>query len=276
MQFSVLIALYYREQPERLRLALDSIAQQTLAPDEVVIVKDAGLPEGLERVVQAAGERLKIRAVQLDDQVDLGTALQRGMLECSHDVIARVDTDDISRPDRFAKQIAYLEGNPDVDVVGSWVSEFDRSPERIYAWKKFPLSHDGIHRLAKRRNPMGHMTVMFRKTAVLDAGNYQRFRGIGMEDYDLWVRMLIKGARFANLPEPLVNASAGGEMSRRRGGMRHAYNEVMLQRRFLDLGFLTPWEFLVNLATRVPFVMIPSRLRFMIQRKAFRDSPGAT
>jgi hypothetical protein len=86
--------------------------------------------------------------------------------------------------------------------------------------------------------------------------------------------MLLKGSRFANIPEPLVNACAGSDLSRRRGGLRHAYNEVMLQRRFLDLGFLTLWEFLVNLATRVPFVMIPSRLRFMVQRKTFRDSPG--
>jgi glycosyltransferase involved in cell wall biosynthesis len=274
MKFSVLIPLYYKEQPERVRAALESVAQQTLAPDEVVIVKDAGLPEGLERVVQAAGKRLKIRAVQMDDRVDLGTALQRGLLECSHDVVARVDTDDLSRADRFARQIEYLESNPGVDVIGSWVAEFDGSPDRIYAWKKFPSSHDEIRRFAKRRCPMGHMTMMFRKKAVLDAGNYQRFRGIGMEDYDLWVRMLLKGSRFANIPEPLVNACAGSDLSRRRGGLRHAYNEVMLQRRFLDLGFLTLWEFLVNLATRVPFVMIPSRLRFMVQRKTFRDSPG--
>lgn len=275
MKFSLLLALYFREKPEHLRRALQSIVTQTVLPDEVVFVKDAGIPTELESVLGDFRGVLSITEVQLDTPVDLGTALQIGVTKCRHDIIARFDTDDIARPRRFERQLQFLRGHPEVDVVGAWINEFEDDLDHIYACKKFPLKHDEIMRFAKRRCPMAHMTVMLKKSAVVAAGNYQTMLGIGMEDYDLWVRMLVGGSRFANVPEVLVDVRAGFALSKRRGGVRHAYNEIAIQRRFLRLRFLSRAEFVRNVLTRVPFVLIPSSLRFAMQRAVFRDVPEA-
>lgn len=259
MKFSVLMSTYYKESPFFLAEAFESLQNQSLPADEVVIVKDGKLTPELEQVIDIYTSLLPIRTIALEKNVGLGKALQTGVISCSFDYIARMDSDDIARSDRFEKQIGFLADNADIDIVGSWISEFDKIPENIYSIRRLPLEHEQIVKFAKKRCPLNHMTVIFKKAAVLNAGNYCGIRF--SQDYHLWVRMLLSGAKFANIPECLVNMRAGHGMVARRGGIEYAKNEYCLQKEFSKLGFLSSSEFIANIITRIPVRLMPDLMR---------------
>ena len=181
-----------------------------------------------------------------------------------------MDTDDISHPKRFEKQISFLESHSDIDVVGSWIGEFENDRNKIYASRNLPCTHQEIVKFAKKRTPLNHVTVIFRKSAILLAGGYNNFRFA--QDYHLWVRMIQCGAKFANLPEQLVSVRGGRTMMQRRGGIFYAVNEYQLQRYFLKIGFLSYAEFLRNVFIRFSVRIIPSRLRAIVYNNFLRQS----
>lgn len=258
MKFSVLMSTYIKENPEYLRLALESLKKQNLQADEIVIVKDGPLTPELDGVIDEFLSKLPIKSVALEKNGGLGNALRIGVEACNYDVIARMDTDDICRSDRFEKQIKFLQENPDIDIVGSWISEFENNPEDIYAHRILPTSHDDMIQFAKRRNPLNHMTVVYKKSAVLKAGSYMDHNLF--EDYYLWIRMIVNGSRLANLPEYLVNVRAGRDMLARRSGIKYAKSELSLQRKFRQLGFLNCKDFIYNVILRVPVRVMPTRI----------------
>ncbi len=170
-----------------------------------------------------------------------------------------MDADDISVPSRFERQLGYLQENPSVDIIGGYLEEFQSSPDDPVARREVPTDHDAIVKRAKFRSPMNHGTVMFRREAVLRAGNYRATDP--MEDYDLWVRMLLSGATFGNIPEILLKARAGEKLYERRGGWKYAKDEARLLVSFYKRGF-TPLHVLIfNLLTRTPLRLFPNRLR---------------
>ena len=171
--FSVLMSLYAREQPEYLRQCLASLAAQTLPPNEIVLVYDGGLPESLEAVVASFSGSLPLKIVRLPQNVGLGRALNAGLQECAHEWVCRMDTDDICHPERFARQLAFVVVHSELDVCGSQIDEFEHTPADAAHSRRVPCTHEEIARFAKSRNPINHMTVCYRKSAVLSAGNYQ-------------------------------------------------------------------------------------------------------
>lgn len=259
MKFSILMSTYAKENPEYLSAALESLRTQTVPADEIVIIKDGKLTVELDKVINDYAGMMPVKVIALDNNVGLGKALQIGVNECSYEYIARMDSDDICREDRFEKQIKFLEDNPDIDVVGSWINEFEGYPENIYSHRRLPFKSDELLQFAKKRSPLNHVTVLFKKDAVLKAGNYYDIKF--SQDYHLWIRMLLNNAKFANIPEYLVNVRAGRDMVARRGGMKYAKNEYRLQKEFYDMGFLTYAEFLRNIAVRIPVRLMPGFLR---------------
>lgn len=259
MKFSVLISVYYPEKPEHLNRCLQSIASQTLMPHEIVIVEDGPLSDGLHIALNNWKTNLPIRTIKLPQNKGLGIALSLGLKNCSHSFIARMDSDDICHPERFHKQLAFLLDHPEIDVVGSWISEFEGDEANIYASRKLPENCHDLSLYARKRNPFNHMTVMFRLQPVLNAGSYHSFPGF--EDYHLWARMLLNGSRFANLPEYLVNVRAGAEMIKRRGGKKYARIELELQKEFLHMGFINHAEFLRNVLIRYGVRLMPQKIR---------------
>ena len=253
------MSLYAREQPEYLRQCLASLAAQTLPPNEIVLVYDGGLPENLEAVVASFSGSLPLKIVRLPQNVGLGRALNAGLQACEHEWVCRMDTDDICHPERFARQLAFVAAHSELDVCGSQIDEFEHAPADAAHSRRVPCAHEEIARFAKSRNPINHMTVCYRKSAVLAAGNYQH--APLYEDYDLWVRMLLNGCRFANLPEVLVYARAGNEMYRRRGGWAYAKNELAMQRRFYRSGFLSTAQWAKNVLLRLPVRLLPNGAR---------------
>jgi len=270
IDFSVLIPVYKAEKPEHLKMAIESVIYQTLPPSEIVIVKDGELTDGLDKIIDyfASNYLDLFKIVSIPKRGGLGKALQLGVLNCKYDIIARMDSDDICHAERFEKQIYFLICHPEIDLVSSFITEFDGNKENIYASREIPIDHNEIIKFAKIRNPVNHMAAVFRKKAVVNAGNYGHFPWF--EDYDLWARMLLKGSRFANLPYYLVNVRAGADMVARRRGVKYAISEFKLQKRFLNMGFLNYLEFFRNITIRLFVRLLPLRIDLKIYKYVLR------
>ena len=259
-KFSVLMSIYKNEKPEYLKKALDSILNQTLLPDEILIVKDGLLTPELNKTLDEYAAKSKIiRFLEFEKNRGLGLALRDGVVSCKNEIIARMDTDDIAKPDRFEKQIQYLKNNPQIVLLGSWVTEFSDNENAPDTVTELPCSYEEIKKFAKKRNPFRHMTVLFKKTAVINSGNYRDF--LWFEDYDLWVRMLQKGYQAANISEILVNVRADKDMFARRGGIKYIKQEIEFEKFLLKSSFINMRQFIRNLFIRIIVRLMPNSLR---------------
>ncbi|WP_229770956.1 glycosyltransferase [Campylobacter portucalensis] len=186
----------------------------------------------------------------------LGDALAIGLMECSNELVARMDSDDISLPDRFKKQLKIFEKYDFIDVCGCNVAEFDKDENKIYGYRKVPEFHDEIVKFAKFRSPINHPSIMFKKSSVLLAGNYQK--AIFMEDYFLWVRMILRGYKFYNINQVLVKMRAGQAQIYRRQGLKYAISEFKIQFIFYKMGFLNLYEFIRNVILKFSVRVMPN------------------
>lgn len=269
-KFSVLLSVYKKERPEWLRESLASVFRQTAMPAEVVLVQDGPLTEELEAVIrECAAEHPELKTVPLTTNVGLGRALNAGLRHCSHELVARMDTDDICKPWRFERQLQVFEEKPETDVCGAWMEEFSGNTNNILSVKKLPENSDELFLYGKKRNPVNHPVTMFRKTAVTDNGGYRHYPLF--EDYFLWVRMLTNGCHFYTIQESLQFFRVSGEMYARRRGLRYALTEVRLQFLFFGLRYIGFGTFLANIAIRFTARIMPRRLLAWFYRKKLRQ-----
>lgn len=260
MPFSVLLSLYQKENAAFLRQSLDSIFSQTLPPDEVVLVEDGPLTEELYAAVGEYARKYPIlKVVPLPENVGLGRALNEGVKHCTCELIARMDTDDISVPGRFERQASVFSKNPDVDVCSAWIEEFADSPRHAISIRKVPEKHWEIMLYAQKRCPVNHPAVMFRKQALLAAGGYRHFPLL--EDYYLWMRMLMNGSKFYNIQDSLLYFRISPDMYLRRGGLAYLKNEVRFWAMACRRKFVSPARFLANIVVRIPVRLCPCKLR---------------
>ena len=230
--FSVLMSVYYKENSEFFNLSLESLYNQSKISPDIVIVHDGPLTKELYLVLDKWKSLLPITEIVLQKNVGLGEALNAGLVYCKYDLVARVDTDDINIPTRFEQQYQYMNEHKDIALCGSHIDEFDTDPLVITSHRKVPSGTD-LDKSIFKRNPINHMTVMFRKSAVLDAGGYQHLRF--MEDYFLWVRMYVKGYKLVNLDTVLVNARTGNGMLERRKGINYYRSELTFMNKVLKM-----------------------------------------
>lgn len=275
-KYSVLISVYKKEIPIFLGRCIDSILMQTILPSEILIVKDGELTDELDSMLdEYRKNHSEIKLLSLSNNVGLGKALQIGVLNCSNDLIARMDSDDIAAPGRCELQLMAFSNDQELDVVGGQIIEFEtdepQSQSAEYRSKrKVPLSDPEIRAFAKRRNPFNHMTVMFRKEAVLKAGNYQEMPMF--EDYFLWARMLSNGCKMINLDDVLVYARLGNGMYKRRGGLSYVRRMINCQKAFLALGFISLPQYMKNITVRLPVALVPNGMRKMFYNLFLRTS----
>ena len=256
--YSVLMSLYRKEHPEYLRHALDSMINQTVKADEIVLVEDGPLTEELYQVLEEYKAYLTV--VVNKENLGLGLALAEGLKACKNELIARMDTDDIAEPDRCEKQLLYFSKHPTTTVLGGQIEEFITSPEKVVAMRIVPESDKELKEFMKKRCPFNHMTVMFRKTAVLMAGNYQDW--FWNEDYYLWIRLAICGFVFSNLPDTLVHTRVGIDMYQRRGGSRYFKSEMGIQKLLLEKKIIGYRTYAVNCLKRlIVEVIMPDKIR---------------
>jgi UDP-glucose 4-epimerase len=271
---SVLMSLYIKEQPEYFKEAMDSILAQTYPADEVVLIEDGPLTEELYRTVAEYEELcrqndsypiLRIHAFEKNQQ--LGRALAKGVELCSNELIARMDTDDIAMPDRLAKQAAYMDNHPEVSVVGGALREFN-DEGTIDRVKQMPKTQTEIRQYCKLRNPLNHMTVMYRRSAILEAGNYQHFPFL--EDYSLWSRMIAKDYQIRNLDDILVRARTSVDLVKRRSGWAYFRNFRKLRKLQHELGLTGTWEYMKALAGTFVVIMQPGYVKELAYKKILR------
>lgn len=268
LQFSVITSVYKNDKPEYIRVALDSLlVQQTVKPDEIVLVQDGPVSHETSRLLleykDNYGEKLNV--IRLTQNKGLGNALMLGVENAKYVIVARMDSDDICAPDRFEKQLAYLESHPECDIVGGQITEFIDTPDNIVGKRKVPCDNEAIYHYMRSRCALNHPTVMFKKKAVLDAGNYQDW--FWNEDYYMWIRMMEQGCVFANLPDVLVNMRSGLDQYGRRGGKKYFDSEIGIKKLMLEKGMITRKEYIVNYVQRfIIQLMLPNSVRGWVLR----------
>lgn len=268
-KFSVLLSVYAKEKTIYMQQCFDSIYQQTLLPDEVVLVEDGQLTEELYKLIAELKSKYNnLKVVSYPENKGLGYALNWGLQYCTHDIVARMDTDDICFPNRFQRQVEFLLHNPDIDIVGAWIDEFVNGIKDVRSTRMLPELHADILNFAKYRNPMNHPVVMFRKAALERVGGYQPF--YLFEDYFLWVRLLMNGSHFYNIPQSLLYFRQTEEMFDRRGGVAYCKSEFLFQYYLYKKDFISILDFIKNISIRTIIRLIPNKLRRIIYIRFLR------
>lgn len=288
--FSLLLPVYRRDSPAFLRRAFASAThEQTRPPAEVVLVRDGPVPDTLARALDELTATSTAPVVRVDLPVNRGlaVALEEGLARCAHELVARMDADDVSLPHRFAVQLPLLDGEVDTcDVVGSALEEFTGGPsdddgergagagETTLAVRTPPAGHDAIAVRARFHSPFNHPTVVYRRSAVERAGGYRDLPLL--EDYWLFTRMIATGAKAANVQQPLVRYRVGAGAYARRGGLRLLRSELELQRHLVAEGFTTPAQFARNVVVRGGYRAVPQGLRRLAYRAVFTRRPPSS
>lgn len=270
LKYSVLMSVYHKEKAEYLHAAMDSIWNQTVPTDDFVLVCDGPLTGELDTVIDEmkATHPKTLHVIRLEKNGGLGNALNIGMKHCKHELVARMDSDDISRTERCEKQLMVFRNHSDVSVASGIVEEFTASIEQVEARRVPPETQNEIMAFAKKRNPFNHPCVMYRKSAVEAAGGYQDF--YLLEDYYLWIRMLQKGSTGYNLQEPVLWMRAGSDMYKRRAGWKYAKSQKALFKYMKDSGFIGEGHYVKSVVVRTASSISPNWLREFMFNKTLR------
>jgi len=269
-KYSVLLPVYIKDNPEWFRIAVDSMINQTLPPDEIVIAIDGPLTDELDEVIkQYEADRDLFSIYRYEVNEGLGSTLRKTVPLCRNEYIARMDADDYSLPERCEIQINYLNEHPEVGVVGSNISEFIDVMENVVSIRKVPEKHEEIVKFAKRRSPVNHPTLVYKKSDILKVGNYGQYKSA--EDYEFVVRMLQGGIIFHNIDKILLNMRVSMDLHKRRGGIKHFKTMYHVQKSFLKTGFYpSKFHFIVGMTPYAISCLSPNKLRSLIYANLLR------
>lgn len=269
--YSVLMSVYKNDDPVFLTTALRSIYEdQTVKPDEIVVVFDGPLTDELYAVLNEfqVGKEDVVKYYPQEENHGLGEALRIGSEKCTCDYILRMDSDDISDPKRFERQIAYVETHPDVDVLGTDIAEFNTSLDESMRVRSCPEHHDDIVKMGKKRNPMNHVSVCMKKETLEKCGGYKTL--LLLEDYYLWLNMIAAGCKLANIHESLVYVRVGNGFDSKRGSKERITGWKTLQDFMLEHGMINKKEAMMNMLYIRAFVNTPSGVKKVLYEKLLR------
>lgn len=265
-EFSVLMSVYHKERPIYLKESLDSVFNQTKRATQVVLVEDGPLTQELDSLITDFCDRYpELEIVPLKENRGLGLALAEGIQHCKYEIVARMDTDDIARKDRFELQLKEFEKNQELDICGSHVKEFEEDIDNVVTQRMVPLTDEECKKYQRRRDAFNHMTVMYKKSAVLAAGNYQHCPL--MEDTLLWVNMFKNGATAMNIDDYLVYARIGKGMYERRGGWAYYKKYKQARKRIYETGYISWWDYEYTLLVQLVVALLPNHVRGWVFRK---------
>ena len=272
-QYSVLMSVYAKEKPAFLRKSMMSMYNQTVPTDDFVLICDGPLNKNLNKVIDEMQEKFgeRLRVFRLDKNQGLGLALKFGVKKCKNELIARMDSDDISNKNRMKKELKIFD-KMDVDVVGSNIVEYDEKMKTKLTERIVPEDHDDIARMLKKRNPMNHMTVVFKKSKVLAVGGYKEM--LFFEDYYLWARMIDRGYTFYNIQDNLVSVRGDTGMLKRRGSLEYVACIRNFEYELRTMDIINPIEYAVNLFTRCSLALSPVFLRNIVYSNVLRKVPA--
>lgn len=269
-KYSVLMSLYKKEKSEYLRLAIESMINQTIKPDEIVIVEDGPLTDELYAVEKEYVDSYPglFNIVTNKANMGLGLALNRGLKVCHNDLIARMDTDDISKPKRCQKQLEVFEKRPELSIVGTWVDEFYDTPEQIVSTRAVPCRHEDIYQFAKKRSAFNHPAVMYRKSKVLENGGYSSLRR--NQDVDLFGRMLFAGCKAENIGESLLWFRSNNDLAKRRKSWENTKSYIDTIKRFWKMGYANFSDYVLIAVAQTGMFLMPVKLQHWVYKKFLR------
>lgn len=269
-EYSVLMSVYHKEKPEYLKQAIESIQTQTISTNDFVLVCDGPLNEQLDGVIAAKQQEMgtTLNVVRLAKNSGLGNALNEGIKYCKNELVARMDSDDIAYPDRCEKQIAVFNTHSEVSICSGIVEEFTTDPNTVDTKRVPPETNAEIVEFSKKRNPFNHPCVMYKKSAVEAVGSYQDF--YLLEDYYLWLRMLMTGYQGYNIQEPLLHMRAGSDMYLRRAGWKYARTQARLFKFMKKQRFIGVGQYIKSCVIRSGSSLAPNWLRKFMFEKVLR------
>ena len=269
-KYSVLMSVYYKEKPEWLKYSIESMLEQTIFPDEIVLVKDGPLTPELDEVIKNFENEnpALFNIIKLEKNVGLGPALEIGILKCRNEFVARMDTDDYSVPNRIEKQFEIYEKYPELGMVGTNVDEFENNIDEVQCHVILPETPEEIYKFSKRRCPFRQPSLLYKKSEVLKAGNYRKF--YLFEDYDLYVRMLRNNCKCYNIQEPFVYVRVNKDFYKRRGGIKYLKTILKFKNEQLRIGYFSLIDYIISTAPHIVVCLIPNNMRDYIYRNFLR------
>lgn len=272
IKYSVLMSVYYKESPIYLKSSIDSILNQTLLPDQIVIVQDGTLTQKLDKIINdfVKSNPSKFTIVSLKENVGLGLALNKGLEQCRNELVARMDTDDISIEKRCELQIQEFIRDKQLSIVGSYINEFDEDPEQIVSSRQVPIKHEDIMKFSRRRNPFNHPTVMYKRSEVLKMGGYGDYRR--NQDLDLFVRMLNTGHKAMNINQGLVLFRANEDNLKRRKSWEKCSSYVKMIYNFWRKGYSGLVDLVIVTTSQIVIFFFPSWFLNWISNNFLRKS----
>ncbi len=268
-KYSVLMTIYKKDKEDYFALALDSMLNQTYKPDEIVLVKDGEITAELQKIIDERTELgVPIVQVQLPQNLGLGLALNEGIKVVKNDLIARMDSDDYSMPERCELQVAEFERHPDLDIIGSPVLEFVGTIDNIIGERNVPITNEAIYKFAKRRDPFNHPTVMYRKNAVQSVGGYSDYRK--NQDTDLWIKMLLNNAVCMNLTTPVFRFRFDEGTLKKRKTWLNTKLLIDIRLNAWKKGFCSFGDFLIVLIGQLSIYILPTCFQKIIYKKILR------
>lgn len=271
MNYSILMSVYYKEKPEYFKEAIESMLNQTVKSNDFVIVCDGMLTNELYEILDKyeSNPQNHIHRIQFEENQGLGIALQKGLLECKNELVARMDSDDIAIENRIELQLKEFASDMNLAICGGIIDEFDNDSNKCNKVKSVPLSDQEIKAYVKKRNPFNHMTVMMKKSVILEVGNYQAF--YLNEDYYLWIRVIKNGFKCKNIDTVLVKMRTGNKMYKRRGGIRYAQADILLQKYMYSINLINKKNLISNIIIRVCIRLVPNIIRQKIYNVFLRE-----
>lgn len=259
--YSVLMSLYYKEDPAAVRIAIDSMLNQTVPTNDFVIVCDGPLTQALDALLEEleAENPGVFQLIRLEENRGIGYAANIGLRACKNDLIAKMDADDIAMPERCAMQLAQFAQDPRLSICGGYIEEFDDDPMKPFAIREVPLAHESIYEFGRCRQAFNNMTVMYRREAVLAIGGYSDLRR--NEDFDMYSRLMAGGYRGSNIPAVLVKARVDRQAHQRRGSLNTLKGCVHSRWRSYKIGYARLGDFLYCVAGQLFLVICPTGLR---------------
>ena len=267
--YSVLMSVYKKEKPEYLKTAIESMLDQSVATNDFVLVCDGPLTDSLDEVISNF-ERTNpglFNVVRLPENVGLAMALNEGLKHCKNEIVARMDSDDFSKPNRIEEELKAMDENG-ADIVGTNVFEFNGDITRLTGARELPEFHEDIREFAKSRSPFNHPSVVYKKSKVELVGGYGKFDYF--EDYYLWITLLQNGCKGYNVQEALLLMRAGDDLYLRRGGKEYAKCVIAFEKHLLSVGYISRFNFFTQTVGRVGVAVMPNKLREKIYKKKLR------
>ena len=267
-KYSVLMTVYHKEKAEFLRKAIDSMLNQTVRPSEFVLVEDGPLTDELYEAIKKYKKNPIFKVITLKENQGSGPASNAGVLACSCEWIARLDSDDYSVPERIEKQFRLLGADSELNVIGANVIEIETENPNNQQKVILPAENDEIHKFTGRRCPFRTSAILFKKDIVIKAGNYRAFHRV--EDYDMFARLVANDARCANVQEFLTYMRIDKDYYKRRGGMKLAKSILRLKKNLMKMKLSGVKDWIISVPIQITVCLMPNSLRDLFYRKVLR------